>query len=57
MKKMILGLFLLLSILESATITIDKTTYFPGEPIEVTFSGMEGNQNDWIGITNMYLKQ
>jgi hypothetical protein len=47
---MILGLFLLLSILESATITIDKTTYFPGEPIEVTFLGMEGNQNDWIGI-------
>ena len=50
MKKMILGLFLLLSILESATITTNKTTYAYEEPIEVSFSEMSVNSQDWIGV-------
>lgn len=32
------------------TITTNKTTYSPGEPIIVTFSHASGNLHDWIGL-------
>jgi phospholipase C len=33
-----------------ANITTTKTSYAPGEPIVVMFSGGPGNANDWIGV-------
>ena len=31
-------------------ISTDKSSYAPGETITVTYSGLPGNQRDWIGI-------
>lgn len=32
------------------TITTNKATYSPGEPITVTFTNASGNSHDWIGL-------
>jgi hypothetical protein len=32
------------------TVTVDKSTYAPGESIVVTFSNGPGNRDDWIAI-------
>lgn len=32
------------------TLTLDKTSYSPGDPIVVTFAGGPGNARDWIGV-------
>jgi hypothetical protein len=34
----------------SATITTDQPSYTPGETMTVTWSGLPGNPNDWVGI-------
>lgn len=34
----------------SATVQTDHFTYYPQEPIQVSFSGGPGNPKDWIGV-------
>jgi hypothetical protein len=34
----------------AATVTLDKQTYAPGEPITATWSNAPGNRYDWLGI-------
>lgn len=33
------------------TVTTDKSSYFAGQIVKVTFSGMPGNQLDWIAVS------
>ncbi len=49
LRIIFLQLFISISLL-AATITLNKTSYTPGEFIEITLSDMPGNSGDWVGV-------
>ena len=52
MIKKIVALLLIVSVslFAAVTVTVDKSTYEPAENINVTLTGMPGNEGDWVGI-------
>jgi hypothetical protein len=34
----------------ATSVTTDKSSYAPGDPITVTYTGLPGNQHDWLAI-------